>query len=211
MPSIEGTHNMCLRLSVERNMWGWNCLLQALVYAFYDAWWVLPAAGFVVGFATNYLALLFIFKPIEPTKVLCFTMHGAFLRRQAEVSEKFAELLAQHFVNSSNMWEEILHGACAALRSNIVPSRQRRFGRDAGRGGSGKSHVLDSVISAHLAPVAAELGGSSALLSPSSLRRWGDGLVNHVRGCVTPDLAHGAHRRIYSDFSASHSRQLPLW
>ena len=44
--------------------------LQALVYAFYDAWWVLPAAGFVVGFATNYLALLFIFKPIEPTKVL---------------------------------------------------------------------------------------------------------------------------------------------
>ena len=39
---------------------------QALLYAVYDAWWILPLAGFVVGFATNYLALLLIFKPIEP-------------------------------------------------------------------------------------------------------------------------------------------------
>ena len=43
-------------------------------------------------------------------QVLCFTMHGAFLRRQSQVSEQFAELLAQHFVNSANMWEEILLG-----------------------------------------------------------------------------------------------------
>ena len=127
----------------------WNCLLQALVYAFYDAWWVLPAAGFVVGFATNYLALLFIFKPIEPTKVLCFTMHGAFLRRQAEVSEKFAELLAQHFVNSSNMWEEILHGASAAL--NRI-SYLHDCGVSAGtrdEEARQKPHAFDSVISGH--------------------------------------------------------------
>jgi len=86
-------------------------LLQTLIYAFYDAVWVLPAAGFIVGFATNYLALLLIFKPVQP-KRLCglYTLHGAFLKRQQHVSAHFAQLLGDLFVNAEHMWFEILNG-----------------------------------------------------------------------------------------------------
>lgn len=48
-------------------------LVQMIIYLFYKANWVLPVAGFFVGYATNYLALYVIFKPILPKKVCCFT------------------------------------------------------------------------------------------------------------------------------------------
>jgi hypothetical protein len=38
------------------------------------------------------VALKLIFSPIHPTRVCCFTVQGAFLRRQKEVSEKFSKL-----------------------------------------------------------------------------------------------------------------------
>lgn len=33
-------------------------LPQVAVYAFYDAWWILPLFGLFVGWATNWLALV---------------------------------------------------------------------------------------------------------------------------------------------------------
>ena len=45
-------------------------------------WWVLPIAGTLVGYATNWLAIWMIFEPVEPRKVGRFTLHGLFLRRQ---------------------------------------------------------------------------------------------------------------------------------
>jgi len=43
--------------------------LQALVYAFYQANWVLPVFGFLVGYATNWIALTLIFRPVRPVHV----------------------------------------------------------------------------------------------------------------------------------------------
>jgi hypothetical protein len=39
-----------------------------------------------------------------------YTLHGAFLKRQQEVSVQFADLLAHLFVNAEHMWDEILNG-----------------------------------------------------------------------------------------------------
>lgn len=50
-------------------------LAQMTLFIFYDRWWILPAAGFVVGYLTNFLAMKMIFYPINPKRVGCFTFH----------------------------------------------------------------------------------------------------------------------------------------
>ena len=46
-------------------------LVQMVIYYFYDADWVLPAFGFIVGIATNFIALKIIFEPVDPVKLCC--------------------------------------------------------------------------------------------------------------------------------------------
>ena len=46
-----------------------TCCTPTFPSPFNQANWVLPVAGFFVGFATNYLALYVIFKPIYPINV----------------------------------------------------------------------------------------------------------------------------------------------
>lgn len=87
-------------------------LVQAVVFYIFDIWWLLPLFGFIVGFATNWLALKVIFEPIEPIHMGPFgTIQGLFLKRQQEVSKEFAKLSAANFLNAESMWEEILYGA----------------------------------------------------------------------------------------------------
>ena len=45
-------------------------LIQLAVWIFYKAWWVLPAFGISVGYATNWLAINIIFRPLHPRRVL---------------------------------------------------------------------------------------------------------------------------------------------
>lgn len=44
-------------------------LVQTVIYYFYQKDVVMPVAGFIVGFATNWVALKMIFEPIEPVYV----------------------------------------------------------------------------------------------------------------------------------------------
>ena len=52
-----------------------------MVYYFYDGWWLLPLAGFFVGYITNWLALLLIFNPANPVQVGPFVFQGVVLKR----------------------------------------------------------------------------------------------------------------------------------
>lgn len=83
---------------------------QMVWWYFYQAAWVLPACGFVVGFATNWLALKVIFLPIEPKKVCGITLHGLFLRRQQHVAKVYAKITADEILTPPAMWDAILHG-----------------------------------------------------------------------------------------------------
>ena len=85
-------------------------LIQMVIYAFYDASWVLPAFGFVVGYATNAIALKMIFSPIEPVPVGPWMVQGLFLKRQQQVSEIFAKNCAENIMTSRLMWDEMLLG-----------------------------------------------------------------------------------------------------
>jgi len=87
-------------------------LIQMVVYMFYDAGWVLPFAGFVVGYLTNFLALKMIFEPVNPVPIFGgrIVLHGLFLQRQQEVSRVFARMTASKVMTSELIWDEILFG-----------------------------------------------------------------------------------------------------
>lgn len=70
-------------------------LLQAFVYFFYKGKWVLPVAGFLVGYGTNWVALKLIFEPAKPKNLGCFTLQvppSPPLSRRARGSSSFARL-----------------------------------------------------------------------------------------------------------------------
>jgi len=79
-----------------------------------NANWTLPLQGILVGYLTNFLALRMIFRPLRPTKILgLFTYQGIFIRRQPEVSEKYAELVAHKILTPRKIMEEIFYGRAA--------------------------------------------------------------------------------------------------
>lgn len=85
-------------------------LLQTGLYVFYKGSWVLPVAGFIVGYFTNWVALKLIFEPAKPWKCCGFTIQGLFLKRQYEASIELAQTTKALFLNQEELWEEIFHG-----------------------------------------------------------------------------------------------------
>lgn len=73
-------------------------------------WWVLPLAGTVLGWVTNWLAISMIFEPVEPRKIGPFTFHGLFLRRQREAADVYATVISDDIVTLSNIGRELLNG-----------------------------------------------------------------------------------------------------
>jgi len=80
------------------------------IWFFYNKGWILPAAGFLVGWVTNYLALKVIFRPLHPKKICGWTMQGIFLKRQKEVAETFARIICVEILHIKAMWETIFTG-----------------------------------------------------------------------------------------------------
>lgn len=85
-------------------------LVQMVVWYFYQAWWVLPAFGLLVGWATNWIALNVIFRPLNPVKVGPFSIQGLFLRRQKEVAESFCHIVTHEILTIGNIVNAILTG-----------------------------------------------------------------------------------------------------
>ncbi|MCU0672977.1 MAG: DUF445 domain-containing protein [Myxococcota bacterium] len=96
---------------------------QMLVWVYYPADWSLPLAGFVVGYATNWIALRMIFSPREPKKFGPFTLHGLFHKRQKEVSAEFSKLTAGKVLNADNITKTVTQGPSAEKIRAIVENR----------------------------------------------------------------------------------------
>mmetsp|Transcript_8714 Transcript_8714/g.13370 ORF Transcript_8714/g.13370 Transcript_8714/m.13370 type:complete len:415 (-) Transcript_8714:363-1607(-) len=88
--------------------------IQTVAWYFYDSPWVLPVAGFLVGWVTNYLALKVIFRPIEPKNICGYNLHGLFLKRQNDVSATFARIICVEILHVKAMWEAIFAGPLSA-------------------------------------------------------------------------------------------------
>jgi uncharacterized membrane protein YheB (UPF0754 family) len=83
-----------------------------LIWFFYQASWIMPVAGFIVGYATNWLALTCIFRPLKPHKICGgkILIQGLFLQRQHEVSETFSRVICNDILHVKAMWDAILTG-----------------------------------------------------------------------------------------------------
>jgi uncharacterized membrane protein YheB (UPF0754 family) len=58
--------------------------------------------------ATNWLALKWIFEPVDPIRLGPFLLQGKFLRRQTEVAAAFAAYFANHVLSGAQIWHSIL-------------------------------------------------------------------------------------------------------
>ena len=92
---------------------------------FPHAWWLLPILGVFIGWITNYLAIWMIFEPVEPRRILGFRWQGLFLRRQYEVAEVYALIIADEVVTLRHIGDELMNGAQADRTHQLVESAMR--------------------------------------------------------------------------------------
>lgn len=83
-------------------------LIQMIIWYYHQHWWLLPVGGLVVGYITNFLALKLIFRPVNPVKIGPLTIQGLFMKRQNEVSEEYAKILAEELLTSEKIFEFVV-------------------------------------------------------------------------------------------------------
>jgi uncharacterized membrane protein YheB (UPF0754 family) len=97
-------------------------------------WWMLPVCGVVVGWTTNLLGMQLIFEPVEPRKIGPFRLHGLFMRRQSEVADVYAKIIADDIVTLGSIGEHLLYGPRSdrtrhMLETSLRPAVDRAAGR----------------------------------------------------------------------------------
>ena len=101
-------------------------LVQLAVWIFYPAGWVLPVFGLIVGWATNWIALNVIFRPLHPKKIGPWIFQGLFLKRQKEVAAKWCQIVTREIVTVRNIIQAMLSGSRsenthALIKKHIKP------------------------------------------------------------------------------------------
>jgi len=98
-------------------------VFQMLIWVLYPAPWILPAAGFCVGYLTNWIAITMVFSPREPVKIGRMTVQGLFHKRQNEVAEAFGRIVATRVLNADNIVATVMEGDGATRMNEIVEQR----------------------------------------------------------------------------------------
>ena len=93
---------------------------QMLIWVLYPAPWILPAAGFCVGYLTNWIAIRLVFSPREPVKLGRMTVQGLFHKRQNEVAEAFGRIVATRVLNADNIVATVMDGDVSTRKNEIV-------------------------------------------------------------------------------------------
>jgi uncharacterized membrane protein YheB (UPF0754 family) len=106
----------------------------ALLTHFVTWWWLLPILGIAVGWVTNWVALWMIYEPADPQKWGPIRMHGLFIRRQQDVAEVYARIVADEILTVSEFGKELLQGPQSdRTRSLIERSMRPAIDRATGR------------------------------------------------------------------------------
>ncbi|MBA2506016.1 MAG: hypothetical protein H0V29_08740 [Thermoleophilaceae bacterium] len=91
----------------------------------FHQWWLLPIAGILIGYVTNLVAIKMIFEPIEPRRYFGVLVHGLFLRRQDEVADIYAKIIAERIVTLSNIGDELLNGPSSDRTRQMIETAMR--------------------------------------------------------------------------------------
>jgi uncharacterized membrane protein YheB (UPF0754 family) len=100
----------------------------------FTQWWLLPILGVIVGWTTNQVAIVMIFEPVEWRRFGPFRYKGLFLRRQEEVADIYARIIADDIVTLENIGEDLLHGPNSDRTRQMIatalrPAVDRAVGR----------------------------------------------------------------------------------
>jgi len=95
-------------------------LVQLAVWIAYPAWWILPLFGAAVGYATNWLALEMIFRPLQPMRCGPWTIQGLFLKRQKEVSAVWCRLVTTEILTLQHLVYAMLYGPRADRTEALI-------------------------------------------------------------------------------------------
>lgn len=134
-------------------------LIQMVTWIVMPAWWVLPIAGLAVGYATNWLALNLIFRPIEPVRLGPVVLHGLFQRRQDDVADEFSRIVAREVLTVSNLIDELFHGPRSDRTRALMRAHTQPLVDEAA--GIARPAVQLSVGSEHYAEIKHELSSEA--------------------------------------------------
>ena len=169
-------------------------LPQLIIWYFFPYPLILPVCGFLVGWATNWVALNMIFRPVKPIKILGLKVHGLFLQRQDEVSESFCRIITEEILTVDQIAQAMLTGPEEQRTRAII---QRHF-----------ENLVDDTVGvikpftqAAMGPKAfAELKEDAGLkavdLSSSTLK---DPLFNQGRAKVVQDIMSERMKQLPSE------------
>ncbi len=105
-----------------------GALLGALLVPFWVSCpqpWVLPVGGFAIGFITNWLAINLIFAPLRPRRMLFWKLQGLFLQRQDEISDIWAQLVAEELITVEKVADAMINGRHGARTRSILQKHLR--------------------------------------------------------------------------------------
>lgn len=105
-----------------------GALLGALLVPFWVTYpqpWVLPVGGFAIGFITNWLAINLIFAPLRPRRMLFWRYQGLFLQRQNEISDIWAQLVADELITVEKVADAMINGQHGARTRSILQKHLR--------------------------------------------------------------------------------------
>ena len=107
-------------------------LVFILHFTGWSAWFVLPIGGVVIGWVVNYIGISIIFEPIFP-KWYCPWRQGLLLKRQPEITELYAKMVAEKVVTLNNVGDELMTGprsdrTIQMLDETLKPATDRALG-----------------------------------------------------------------------------------
>ena len=102
-------------------------ILHALPY-----WWVLPVGGVIIGWVVNYIGLEMIFEPANYSRWIPWHQ-GLLLKRKDEVTELYAQMIADKVITLQNIGDELLTGPRSdrtkqMLHDQLRPAVDRAIG-----------------------------------------------------------------------------------
>lgn len=129
-------------------------IIQMGVFFFVPKHWTVPFFAGIWGFLTNWIAIWMVFNPIEPhyfrfiklfslsksfpfilpcrPHMATYNWQGGFMKRQAEVSDVFAEIVVRDLVTLKNIMQEMMYGSRSEQTRNLI--KQHIY------------HILDSQV-----------------------------------------------------------------
>ncbi|BCK53242.1 hypothetical protein [Nocardia wallacei] len=107
-------------------------LVAILHLTHWPALFVLPIGGVVIGWVVNWIGINLIFEPAYP-KWWCPWRQGLLIKRQPEITQGYAELVASQVITVANVGDELLNGprsdrTLQVLEDTLRPATDRALG-----------------------------------------------------------------------------------